>query len=229
MLNYLFFKRLFDILLALFLMIFTAPLMAVIALLILIELRSNPIFTQKRAITLSKKQFTIYKFRTLDIRSQTCASASFNNIFNKPYLINFVSLSGRFLRKTALDELPQLYNILKGEMSFVGPRPLSVEDLIIMRDCYPGQYHKREKVSSEPGLTGLWQVKGERAKGMENLIEYDLQYEKIKSPSADLSIIISTILLILKSGNSDAILCSSLHEMKNDRIITKPINPESNI
>lgn len=226
MLNYLFFKRLLDILLALFLLIFTAPLMAVIALLILLELKGNPIFTQKRALTFGKRQFTIYKFRTLATFRLVPASAQFNDIFNKPYLINYVTVSGKFLRITGLDELPQLYNILKGDMSFVGPRPFSTEDLLTMRDCYPGQYHKREGICSRPGLTGLWQVKGERAKGIENLIECDLMYENIKSPEVDLSIILSTLLLIIKSGNSDAILCKSMTGMKNKNITLSPINPE---
>lgn len=133
-----FFKRLFDIILCIFLIVILSPLMIIIFFLVFYYI-GTPIFYQKRP-GLNNKIFEIYKFKTLyDSSEQNIESLRQNKI-------------GDFLRKTGLDELPQLFNILKNEMSFVGPRPLLIEYLEKYSD------HEKKRHIVKPGITGLAQV-----------------------------------------------------------------------
>lgn len=105
-----------------------------------------------------------------------------------------------------MDEVPQLLNILAGSMSLVGPRPLSIEDLKIMEKTTPELYYKRTLLHSKPGLTGCWQVFGDRNQGVKNLIRYDEFYEEKKSLMLDLYIIIRSISIMVSAKHSDAII-----------------------
>ena len=111
----------------------------------------------------------------------------------------------KWLRRTGLDELPQIYNVLVGHMSIVGPRPLMLQDLQILEKESPQNYLLRESIKSKPGLTGMWQIFGDRSKGVENLIGLDLFYEAEKSFRLDLKIFFFTIPIVLFAKNSDAI------------------------
>jgi lipopolysaccharide/colanic/teichoic acid biosynthesis glycosyltransferase len=112
------------------------------------------------------------------------------------------------LRKTGLDELPQIFNVLKGEMSLVGPRPLMISDLEVLKNKYPNYYHVRNLISVKPGITGMWQVFGNRNEGIENLIDLDLFYDEQTSLSVDLRILLNTVLLVFRGKHSDAIFPS---------------------
>ena len=174
------FKDIFDFYLAIILFIFFFPLMAFIYVILNI-LIGSPIYTQKRPGFLNKP-FIIFKFKTLIDRD--C-----KNFKKDKNTFKF----GTFLRKTGIDELPQLLNILKGEMSFIGPRPLLFE--------YLKKYSKKEKKRHlvKPGITGLAQVNPDPSgnKIWKKSIKLDLYYVKEVSFALDIEIVLKTIGIIL--------------------------------
>jgi lipopolysaccharide/colanic/teichoic acid biosynthesis glycosyltransferase len=174
-----YFKRLLDIILSLALFFITLPLMIVIFFLIWITI-GFPIFSQKRP-GLNGKIFTLYKFKTLFDSSKNISE------------IERQSRLGNFLRKTGLDELPQLYNIFKNDMSFVGPRPLLVEYL----KKYSTYEKKRHLI--KPGITGLAQVSPDPSgkKIWKKSIKLDIYYVTNVSFILDIKIIYKTVELVL--------------------------------
>jgi undecaprenyl phosphate N,N'-diacetylbacillosamine 1-phosphate transferase len=177
-----FFKRPMDIILSLIAIIVLSPVMFIVALLVRIKLGSPVIFEQKRA-GLNEKIFTMYKFRTMtDERDE-----------NGELLSDSVRLTrfGRWLRSTSLDELPELFNILKGDMSIVGPRPLLVQYLPL----YNGHQRRRHEV--RPGLTGLAQVNGRNAISWEDKFNLDIEYVDNLSFLGDWKVIFLTLKKVL--------------------------------
>lgn len=197
-------KRAYDIALSAVLLVLLAPVMALLGLIVWIDTGEYPIFRQQRGLTLEKRRFTIYKFRTLKSGNAEGISGE-NNIFTKDSLSGRVTLTGRWLRATGLDELPQLLNVLKGEMSFIGPRPLSTEDLELMKKENPEHYLRRGMFTSRPRISGYWQIFGERSKGIDNLIELEIKYETEKSIILDLFLMALTLPVVLFAKHSDAI------------------------
>lgn len=176
-------KRVLDIMIALCGMIVVIPAGAVVSLLVLIFLGSPVIFKQERP-GLNEKPFYLYKFRTMtDKRDEEG-----NLLPDEQRLTKF----GKFLRATSLDEFPEFINILKGDMSFVGPRPLLMEYLPL--------YNKRQKHRHDvrPGLTGLAQVRGRNAISWEEKFEYDLKYIQHISLRTDICILVETVKTVLK-------------------------------
>lgn len=173
-----YFKRLFDVILSLVLILFFSPLMVFIFFLVYVFI-GFPIFVQKRP-GLNNKIFNLYKFKSLYDAPKNIPE---NKRQNKV---------GNFLRKTGLDELPQLFNILENKMSFVGPRPLLIEYLIE----YSRTERKRHLV--KPGITGLAQVNPDPSgkKNWKKSIEYDLFYASNVSFFLDIKILAKTIKLI---------------------------------
>ena len=178
-----FFKPLFDRLLALFLIILFAPVMIIVAILIYLWDGRPIIFTQERP-GLNEKIFKIYKFRTMINEKD-----EFGNLLPDEKRLKGI---GKIIRSLSLDELPQLFNVLKGDMSFIGPRPLLVEYL----DLYNEEQKKRHLV--KPGITGLAQVKGRNAISWRKKFKYDVFYVKNLSFKLDLYIICQTIIKVLK-------------------------------
>jgi len=174
-----YFKRLFDIIFSLSLVLFLFPVMVLIFLLVWLAI-GFPIFTQKRP-GLNNKIFTLYKFKTLYDTSK--------NISEKKRQ----SKLGNFLRKTGLDEMPQLFNILENNMSFIGPRPLLVEYL----KKYSNYQKKRHNV--KPGITGLAQINPDPSglKSWKQSIKLDIYYVTKLSLYLDIKILFKTIILIL--------------------------------
>ena len=174
-----YFKRLLDIILSLVLFFIALPLMIIIFFLIWITI-GFPIFSQKRP-GLNEKIFTLYKFKTLIDSSKNISE------------IERQSRLGNFLRKTGLDELPQLYNIFKNDMSFVGPRPLLVEYL----KKYSTYEKKRHLI--KPGITGLAQVNPDPSgrKIWKKSIKLDIYYVTNVSFILDIKIIYKTVELVL--------------------------------
>lgn len=178
-----FIKRFFDIVLSAGALIVLSPVMLVVAVLVRINLGTPVIFCQERP-GMNEKIFRMYKFRSMtDERDD-----------NGELLPDTVRLTrfGRFLRSTSLDELPELWNILKGDMSIVGPRPLLVEYL----PRYSEEQRRRHEV--RPGMTGLAQVKGRNLLSWTDRFIYDLKYVEQVTFWNDLKIIIATIFVVLR-------------------------------
>lgn len=180
-------KRILDIVLSLLAIIILSPVLLIVALLVRIKLGSPVIFTQNRPGK-DEKIFKLYKFR-----SMTDERDSDGNLLSDD--IRLTSF-GRKLRSTSLDELPELFNILKGDMSIVGPRPLLVDYL----DLYNEEQKHRHDV--RPGLTGLAQVNGRNALSWEEKFELDVNYVDNTSFTNDIRIILDTIRVVF---NKDGI------------------------
>lgn len=149
----------------------------------------------------------IYKIRTIrNSEAFLKLEKQSNSMFIKTNYDRFIPLFCRWLRMTGLDEILQLINVIKGEMSLVGPRPFLESDLKIIKINQPGLYHRRTKLNSKPGITGCWQIWCNRLKGAENLIAWDEYYELNKSLQLDLKIIFATIRIIIFASHADSIL-----------------------
>ena len=179
-------KRLFDFLLALFLMILFLPIYLVVSILIALTMGRPILFKQKRP-GLHEKIFGIYKFRTMtndkDVNGELLP--------DEQRLLGI----GKFIRSASLDELPQIFNALKGEMSFVGPRPLLVEYL----NLYDENQKRRHDV--KPGITGWAQVNGRNAISWEQKFEYDVWYVDNQSFWLDVKILWMTFLKVLNRSD----------------------------
>lgn len=176
-------KRLLDFILSLLALIILSPVLLITALLVRIKLGSPVIFKQKRP-GLNEKIFTLYKFRTMTDKKDDQG----NLLPDSQRLTKF----GKLLRSTSLDELPELINILKGDMSIVGPRPLLVEYL----ELYNEEQKHRHDV--RPGLTGLAQVNGRNSISWEDKFKEDIKYIKKMSLIEDIKIILKTVIKVFK-------------------------------
>lgn len=171
-------KRFLDIVISLAVLVILSPVLLVVAALVRVKLGSPVLFCQKRPGR-GEKIFRLYKFRTMtDERDEQG-----NLLPDQDRLTGF----GRFLRASSLDELPEFFNILKGDMSFIGPRPLLVRYLPYYKP------EERARHSVRPGLTGLAQVNGRNALNWEARFAYDLQYVEKCSLGLDLSILFQTV------------------------------------
>lgn len=176
-------KRMLDFILSLMAIIILSPVLILVAILVRTKLGSPVIFKQKRPGK-DEKIFTLYKFRTMtDERDEEG-----NLLPDDIRLTKF----GKQLRSTSLDELPELFNILKGDMAIVGPRPQLVRDMVFMTDT------QRKRHSVRQGLTGLAQINGRNNISWEEKINYDLKYIQNITFLNDIRIIIKTILKVFK-------------------------------
>lgn len=189
------FKRLLDLLVAAVLLVVISPLWLLIVLWIRLDSKGPAIFTQTR-VGLWGKPYTIYKFRTMTTNADALMKSKLEKVTN---LENFVfqekndpriTRSGKFLRKTSLDELPQLLNILLGNMSLVGPRP-EVPDIV--KHYTPEQ---RLRLNVLPGVTGLAQVNGRSELTLGETLAYDVEYVRRWSFWLDLSILWKTFFVV---------------------------------
>ena len=181
-------KRFFDIILSLVAIIVFSWLLIIIAIAIVVEDKGNILFKQKR-IGKNKKEFYIYKFRTMKVSTPKDVPT---HLLDNPE--SYITKIGGFLRKTSLDELPQLFNILKGDMSIVGPRPAlwNQFDLIDLRD-------KNGSNSVRPGLTGWAQVNGRDELPIDVKAGFDGEYIKKMSIVFDIKIILMTVVSVFTS------------------------------
>lgn len=176
-------KRFLDILLSLFAIIILSPILLVLFILVGVKLGSPAIFTQERPGK-DEKIFKMYKFRSMTDERDDAG----NLLPDEQRLTSF----GRKLRSTSLDELPELFNILKGDMSIVGPRPLLVDYLTLYNEAQKQRHNVR------PGLTGYAQVNGRNLIDWDERFKKDIYYVKNISLKTDLKVIFDTIKVVLK-------------------------------
>jgi exopolysaccharide biosynthesis polyprenyl glycosylphosphotransferase len=186
------FKRLFDIIGSFLLLIALSPIFLFVALLIKLTSPGPVLFAQKR-MGLNKREFTMFKFRTMipDAESVQEKLAHLNEMSGPVFKIKNdprITPVGRVLRKTSIDELPQLFNVLKGNMSLVGPRAMSVRDYRLFSEDW-----QRRRFSVRPGITCLWQVQGRNELPFEQWMQLDMQYIDGWSLWLDLKILARTI------------------------------------
>jgi lipopolysaccharide/colanic/teichoic acid biosynthesis glycosyltransferase len=186
---------------------FLWPVMIVIGVLVRLDSPGPALFVQQR-IGKEGRPFRIYKFRTMTHRLDDSAHVKFMQAFvqghlstkpriehdatYKPFAKSQVTRLGRVLRKTSLDELPQIINVLKGEMSFVGPRPNVPYEVQAYKDWH------RERLSVLPGITGLAQIKGRSTLEFDTIASYDIQYARKLSLALDAQILLSTLACVVK-------------------------------
>lgn len=192
-------KRILDIIFSILLLILLFPIYLILYIIVLIKLGYPVIFKQERP-GLNEKIFFIYKFRTMTNEKD-------NNgvlLSDAERLTSF----GKFLRSTSLDELPELFNVLIGDMSFVGPRPLLVKYL----DRYNDFQRRRHLV--RPGITGLAQVMGRNSLSWEDKFKYDIEYVDNISFILDLKILLKTILIVFSKKGISSDTSVTMEEFK---------------
>jgi exopolysaccharide biosynthesis polyprenyl glycosylphosphotransferase len=186
-------KRALDILIAGVALVFLCPVLMLAALMIRLDSPGPVIFRQQR-VGRGGSPFRIYKFRTMrvdpvaEVRQFVTAEGTLRHKVRQDPRVTRV---GRMLRKTSLDELPQLLNVLRGDMSLIGPRP----ELVQIVGSYEAWQHGRHLV--RPGITGWWQVSGRSDKPMHEHTELDLYYVEHLSPSLDVRILLRTVRVVL--------------------------------
>jgi lipopolysaccharide/colanic/teichoic acid biosynthesis glycosyltransferase len=181
-------------------LILLSPLLALVGLLVRLESRGPVLFRQPR-MGLKGRVFLCLKFRTMvpdaeqRLRDLEARNESAGGVLFKIKDDPRVTALGRFLRRTSLDELPQLWNVLVGEMSLVGPRPLQLRDSERLAELDPQGYARRLAVV--PGITGPWQVAGRSNLGSDGMIRLDLDYVENWSMATDLQILLKTVAVVL--------------------------------
>lgn len=206
-------KRVFDIVVASLILIIVCPVMLLIALLILID-SEGPVFFKQERVGLGGQGFTFYKFRTMRqnspsdvhreyvqsfIRSQGSNGETEQKTRPDPHkLANDPRITrvGRVLRRTSLDEIPQFFNVLRGEMSLVGPRPPLPYEVQVYQD-----WHKA-RLAAIPGITGLWQVQGRSRVTFDEMVRMDLEYITHQTFWLDIKILILTIPAVISGAGA---------------------------
>jgi lipopolysaccharide/colanic/teichoic acid biosynthesis glycosyltransferase len=196
--KYLIVKRAMDFIGSLFGIIVLAPLFLIIALLIKFEDRKGSIIFKQLRVGKDGSLFYIYKFRSMvtdaeELLAQLLDKNETTGAMFKMKNDPRVTRVGHFIRRTSIDELPQLFNVLKGNMSLVGPRPP------LPREVKKYSNYDRQRLLVTPGCTGLWQVSGRSNVGFKKMVELDLQYIKTRNTLLDLKLINKTILQLLGS------------------------------
>jgi len=218
---YCFVKRLMDIVISTTALVVLAPLMILISILIPLGSSGSPVFVQKRVGVKQKRQdsstywqkntFQCYKFRTMVSDAESTIHQSYMEAFIQNDIKNMAKLQGKetsvrklmsdirvtklgyFLRKFSLDELPQFWNVLKGDMSLVGPRPAIQYEV----DMYEKWHHQR--LMTKPGLTGLWQVTARSSVDFDEIVRLDVEYVQNQSLWLDIKILLKTPIAVFST------------------------------
>ena len=194
-------KRFIDFVVSMAFLILSAPVLLAIAFGIKLN-STGPVFFIQERVGLNKRRFRLYKFRTMaaDAEQRIAELERYNEVSGPVFKIKRdprITRVGAFLRKTSLDELPQLINVLKGDMSLVGPRPLPVRDY----SGFTQNWHRR-RFSVRPGITCLWQVGGRNSIPFERWMELDMEYIDQWSLMLDLKILLKTVPAVLKGSGA---------------------------
>lgn len=198
---YLLTKRMVDIIGSFCGIILLSSLFIVIAILIKVEDPKGTIFFSQKRVGLNGKEFKMYKFRSMvwNAEEKLAELLRFNEVSGAMFKMKDdprITKVGKFIRKTSIDELPQLFNVLKGEMSLVGPRPP------LPREVVEYTAYDKQRLLVTPGCTGLWQVSGRNSVGFNEMVELDIQYINKRSLFLDIKIMLKTVLVLF--GSKDA-------------------------
>lgn len=193
-------KRIIDVVASFTGLILLSPLILIVSILIKLESKGEVIFKQKR-VGLNGKEFYMYKFRSMvinaeelkeQLESQNEMSGPMFKIKDDPRITNV----GKFIRKTSIDELPQLINVIKGDMSLVGPRPS------LPKEVKKFEQWMMERLEVKPGLTCIWQVSGRNNIDFEDWMKLDIKYVRERSFKLDIKLILKTVLVLLGDKNA---------------------------
>ena len=197
-----FFKRVFDFLLSLGALIALSPLLIVFIIVGAIVMRGNPFFTQERPGK-DEKIFKLIKFRSMS----NLKDKNGNLLPDEQRITSY----GEFIRKTSIDELPELFNILKGDMAIVGPRPLLVK--------YLPYYTERERIrhTIRPGLTGLAQIRGRNNLDWDPRLASDVEYVENLSLINDIKIILATVVKVFRKEDVSSIGAFTVKDLDEER------------
>lgn len=192
------FKRVIDIIGSLFGLIVLSPVFLIVTFLIILEDPQGPVIFSQKRVGKKGRLFTMYKFRSMctDAEDQLHELIELNEIKGAMFKIKDdprVTKIGKKIRKTSVDELPQLLNVLKGEMSLVGPRPP------LQREVAEYSQRDMQRLSVKPGCTGLWQIRGRNDVHFDDMVDFDLEYIENQSIGNDCKIIFQTIKVMFLS------------------------------
>ena len=198
--NYDFAKRIIDIILALIGIVLLSPIYILTAVAIKFDSK-GPIFFNQKRVGLNGEEFVMHKFRTMvsDAEDKIQGLLHKNEMDGPMFKIKDdprITKVGKFLRKTSIDELPQLFNVLKGDMSLVGPRPN------LPREVAQFSSYHRKKLLIKPGITCYWQVMGRNSIGFNEWMELDIRYVNERSILVDIKLIFKTVKLLLGDRNA---------------------------
>ncbi len=199
--GYLLAKRIMDLLGAFLGIILLLPVFIIVAICIKLEDPKGPVFFKQVRVGKDGKNFYMYKFRSMvvDAEERLNDLLKYNEVSGAMFKIKEdprITKIGKFIRKTSIDELPQLWNVLKGEMSLVGPRPP------LPREVAEYTEYDKQRLLVTPGCTGLWQVSGRNDLGFNEMVELDLKYIRERSILYDLKIILKTIKIMIKPNTA---------------------------
>jgi exopolysaccharide biosynthesis polyprenyl glycosylphosphotransferase len=199
--GYLIAKRLMDICGAIIGLVFLSWLFLLVAILIKLEDPKGPIIFKQVRVGKDGKEFYMYKFRSMVTNAEELLDSllHLNETTGAMFKMKEdprVTKIGKFIRKTSIDELPQLWNVLKGEMSLVGPRPPLPREVVQYTE------YDKQRLLVTPGCTGLWQVSGRNDLGFNEMVELDLKYIRERSLLYDLKIIFKTIKIMIKPNSA---------------------------
>lgn len=194
---YQFLKRVIDILGSILGLLILSPLLLTIALLIKREEKNGPVFFSQIRIGKNGEKFRMYKFRSMCVDAEVKLNSllKYNEVDGAMFKIKDdprVTKIGKFIRKTSIDELPQLLNVLKGDMSLVGPRPP------LLREVEKYNTYDMQRLLIKPGCTGIWQISGRNNVGFNEMVEMDIGYIKNLSILNDIKIILKTVWIMIK-------------------------------
>ena len=194
-------KRLIDILGSLLGIIFLSPLFLFVTILVKMEDPKSPVLFKQARVGKEEKEFYMYKFRSMvrDAEDRLEDLLELNEVSGAMFKMKEdprVTKVGKFIRKTSIDEFPQLVNVLRGEMSLVGPRPP------LPREVEEYSSYDKQRLLVTPGCTGLWQISGRNDVGFKEMVELDLKYINERTFYYDFKIICKTIIIILFPNSS---------------------------
>jgi len=204
-------RRTFDVAFAVALILLLSPVLIAVALAVRIDSR-GPAFFRQRRVGHREREFTLYKFRSMRVNADPRGHKEYvtalikgederpdggrENLY-KLAVDNRITPVGRWIRRWSLDELPQLFNVVKGDMTLVGPRPAIPYEVAE----YPQWY--RQRFSVKPGLTGYWQVSGRSERTYEEMVRLDIEYAKRRTLGLDLSILLKTPWVVLSRKGAE--------------------------